>query len=195
VINAPPALGTVWLPALTIATDAGVPLALPAWPVDIGPLTPPEALAQGVSRAMLPDRPVAMRATQPFERQLKHSIGALAIVLLAWLAWWVARQWRDAHRLPFAMARRVLHRLDPDSAEAWQAVHRAIDASAGHAVHSVTLPRLLLEQPQLAPLRRRLEDFYRSSDQRFFTGQPDAPPFPLLDLCRALIDAEKRHHR
>ena len=62
-------------------------------------------------------------------------------------------------------------------------------------MQSATLPRLLAEAPHLVPLRAQLEAFYRGSDQRFFAGERDAPPCPLLELCRALRDAEKRHHR
>lgn len=193
VINAPRDLRTVSLPALTLASDAGAPLVLPAWPVSIGPLAPHEA--SEASEAMRPDRVVAPHPTAPMARQLTQSIGALALVLLAWLAWWGTRQWRDARRLPYARAWRELRRLDPAGAGAWLAMHRAIDASAGRVVQGATLPRLFADAPQLAALRAQIEAFYRHSDQRFFADASDAPPYPLLDLCRALRGLEKRHHR
>ncbi|WP_280151603.1 calcium incorporation protein MxaA [Piscinibacter sp. XHJ-5] len=189
VINAPRDVSVVSLPALTIATQAGAPLSLPAWPVSIGPLTRPGALDP-----MRPDRPPAPRPTETLERQLALAIGALAFVLLAWLGWWAARQWRDARALPFARAWRALRRLDPAGGEAWLVLHRAIDASAGRVVQSATLSRLFVDAPQLAALRTRIEDFYRRSDQRFFADERAGPPYPLLDLCRALREVEKRHH-
>jgi mxaA protein len=190
VINAPRDLSTVSLPALAIATEAGAPLSLPAWPVSIGPLAPGDAF-----EAMRPDRLVGPRPTAPIEQQLTLSIGALALVLLAWLGWWGTRQWRDARRLPYARAWRELRQLDAASDGAWLAMHRAIDTSAGRVVQSATLPRLFAEAPHLAALRAQIEDFYRRSDQRFFGNDSGAPPHPLLELCRALRDVEKRHHR
>jgi mxaA protein len=190
VINAPRDLSMVSLPALTIATEAGAPLSLPAWPVSIGPLTPRDGFD-----AMRPDRLVALHSTAPIERQLTLSIGALMVVLLAWLGWWGTRQWRDARRLPYARAWRELRRLDPADAGAWLAMHRAIDASSGRVVQSATLPRLFADVPHLAALRTQIEEFYRRSDQRFFADESGAPPYPLLHLCGALRDVEKRHHR
>ena len=190
VINAPRDLELVSLPALTIATEAGVRLSLPAWPMSIGPLVPRDA-----SEAMRPDRLAAPRPTAPVERQLTLSIEALALVLLAWLGWWGTRQWRDARRLPHALACRELRRLDPASDGAWLAMHRAIDASAGRVVQSATLPRLFADAPHLAVLQAQIEEFYRRSDQRFFADESGAPPHPLLELCHALRDIEKRHHR
>jgi mxaA protein len=195
VINSPRSLSMASLPALSIATDAGAPLSLPAWPVSIGPLTPPEAFAQGELQPMRPDRAVTPLATASIERQLRLSIGALVLVVLAWLAWWSTRQWRDARRLPYARALRELRRLDPNSDAAWLVLHRAIDASSGRVVRSETLPRLFADAPHLLGLRTRLEEFYRRSDRRFFADEGEAPPYPLLDLCGALCNVEKRQHR
>ncbi|RST53103.1 calcium incorporation protein MxaA [Variovorax sp. MHTC-1] len=197
-INAPRALSAIALPALRIATASGPTLALPAWPVSIAPLTPPEAFGRGDLQPLRPDRPVAALPTDAIERQLRLSLAALLAVLLAWLAWWAWRNALEARRLPFAQAWRELKRIDdPGSAQAWRVVHRALNTSAGHVVHGASLPRLLAEAPHLRPLQARLEDFYRESTRRFFAGNADAaetgPPYPLKPLCRALRDAEKRH--
>ncbi|MDR6855092.1 calcium incorporation protein MxaA [Variovorax guangxiensis] len=199
-INAPRALSAIALPAMKLATASGPTLALPAWPVSIAPLTPPDAFGQGELQALRPDRPVAPLATGAIERQLRLSLAALLAVLLAWLAWWAWRNALEARRLPFAQAWRELRRIgDPASAQAWRVLHRALNTTAGHVVHGASLPQLLAEAPHLRPLQARLEDFYRESTQRFFAGDaaaaPGEPAYPLGALCRALRDAEKRHRR
>jgi len=200
VINAPRALTAISLPALSIATASGPALALPAWPVSIGPLTPLELLGEGDLQPLRPDRPVAALPTFAVERQLKLSLLALLAVLAAWLGWWAWRNRREAQLLPFANAWRELSRIDdPASPEAWRVVHRALNRSAGRVVHGASLPQLLADAPYLRPLQPRLEDFYRESTRRFFfaesaaaSAQPQAA-YPLKPLCRALRNAEKRH--
>jgi mxaA protein len=201
VVNAPRALTAISLPALSIATASGPPLALPAWPISIGPLTPLDVLAEGDLQALRPDRPVAALPTHAIEQQLKLSLLALLAVFAGWLGWWAWRNRRDAQQLPFAHAWRELKRLgDSSSPEAWRVVHRALNKSAGRVVHGASLPQLLAEAPYLRPLQPRLEDFYRESTRRFFFAesaaaasvQPHAA-YPLKPLCRALCNAEKRH--
>ena len=200
-INAPRALTAISLPALTIATGSGPAIALPAWPVSIGPLTPAETFGQGDLQPLRPDRPVAALATHPIEQHLKLSLLALLAVLLAWLAWWAWRNMREAQQLPFAHAWRELKRIDDpaSSPEAWRVLHRALNRSAGRVVHGASLPQLLADAPYLRPLQPRLEDFYRESTRRFFFAEsaaaPAQPPaaYPLKPLCRALRNAEKRH--
>jgi len=200
VINAPRALTAVSLPALSIATASGEPLALPAWPISIGPLTPLEVAAQGDLQPLRPDRPVAPLPTYALGQQLKFSVLALLAVLVAWLGWWAWRNRREAQQLPFANAWRELKRIgDPASPEAWRVLHRALNRSAGRVVHHASLPQLMAEAPYLRPLLPRLEEFYRESTRRFFfaesvaaAAQPEGA-YPLRPLCRALRDAEKRH--
>jgi len=200
VINAPRALTAASLPALSIATASGEPLALPAWPISIGPLTPLEVAAQGDLQPLRPDRPVAPLPTYALGQQLKFSVLALLAVLLAWLGWWGWRNRREAQQLPFANAWRELKRIgDPASPEAWRVLHRALNRSAGRVVHHASLPQLMAEAPYLRPLQQRLEEFYRESTRRFFfaesvaaAAQPEGA-YPLRPLCRALRDAEKRH--
>lgn len=202
VINAPRALTAISLPALGIATASGVPLALPAWAVSIGPLTPVDVLGEGDLQLLRPDRPVAPLPTYAAEQQMKLSLLALLAVIAAWFGWWAWRNRREAQQLPFASAWRELRRIgDPASPEAWRVVHRALNRSAGRVVHGASLPQLLADAPYLRPLQPRLEDFYRESTRRFFAesaGAPTAPTarqaaYPLKPLCRALRDAEKRH--
>lgn len=208
-VNAPRALATTPLPALAIRTALaetarpsgadvaadGPTLAVPSWPVRVGPLTP--AAASLDPAALRPDAPVQLPSTTALRQRLGGSAASLAAILAAWLGWWAWRERREAVRLPFARAERELRRLDPASAEAWQSLHRAVNASAGRVVPAAGLARWLEERPELRPLQPQLEDFFRRSSRRFFdpavagTGEG----FDLLALCRALHGAEKRHAR
>ena len=201
VINAPRALTAISLPALDIATASGDALAVPAWPVNIGPLTPLEVQAQGDLQPLRPDRPVAALSTYAVEQHLKFSLLALLAVVAAWLGWWAWRNRSEAQQLPFASAWRELKRIgDPGSPEAWRVVHRALNRSAGRVVHGASLPQLLVAAPYLQPLQPRLEDFFRESTRRFFFAESAAAAsarpqgaYPLKPLCRALRNAEKRN--
>jgi mxaA protein len=191
-INAPRTLMSITLPPLTLPTTAGPTLTVPAWPLSIGPLT--STGANGLP-ALQPDRPVALRATAGLERQLRLALGALAMVLAAWLLWWGWRQWREAQTLPFARACARLRRLDSADPAAWLALHEAINQSAGRVVHAASLTRRLDEAPQWQPLRDQLERFYAASNARFFGDGPVAPDPSLRELGRALRAIEKRHQR
>jgi mxaA protein len=216
VVNAPRALTSVPLPALELVMTSGVTLAVPAWPLSIGPLTPGTVFGQGDLQPLRPDRPVAALATEGLQRQFVAAAAALGAVLIAWLGWWAWRNSREAERLPFARASGELrqlarmHRGQPLAAvpEAWRVMHRALNASAGRVVHAGSLPRLLVEAPHLQPLAARLEVFYRQSAAHFFAlaspansaagstvGAPAASAVPedLLALCRDLRQAEQRH--
>jgi len=192
-VNAPRVPTAFSLPPLTLATTAGIALAVPAAPLTIAPLTPADA---NELPALQPDRPVALRPTAGLQQQLRFALFALAAVLAAWLAWWGWRQWREARSLPFARACARLRRLDANEPAAWLALHEAITQSAGRVVHSASLPRLFDEAPQWRPLRADIERFFEASNARFFGGVKAAPgDLSLRELGRALRAIEKRHQR
>lgn len=195
VVNGPRALTVATLPALSLATDAG-PLQVPPWPISIGPLTPTATFDQGALQALRPDRPVEPQATQALERDFTRALAALAAVLLAWATWWVWRNHRESRRLPFAQAWQEIRRVEPTSEQAWLALHRALNVTAGRVVHGRSLPRLLSEAPHLQPLSSDLAAFFRHSEQRFFAAAAGTAPgdLSLHQLARALRDAERRHH-
>jgi mxaA protein len=201
VINAPQTLTAIALPALTLRDRlAGSPaLTIAAWPVSVAPLTPRSAFAQGALQDVQPDRQPAPLPTAPLRRRLVASLAVLAFVACAWLAWWLWRNRRDAGQLPFAHACRALERFDPAQVDrepdAWLHVHRALNDTAGQALHAGTLGALFVRAPYLNPLRERLERFYAHSGERFFALSPTHEPYLLLELCRALRRSERRHHR
>ncbi|RZS58768.1 calcium incorporation protein MxaA [Sphaerotilus mobilis] len=202
VINAPTALTETRLPALQLTTVGGAVLALPAWPIRIGPITPAESGGADEAAALRPDRLMSAGDAAPLEHQQRLSIALLAGVLLAWAGWWAGRNAIEARRLPFASAWRQMRRLDEADPQAWRALHHAINASAGQVVQGSTLATLLADRPALRPLlplQGDLDAFFQASDARFFADvdgdASTAPAFPLKRLARALRTAERRGAR
>lgn len=196
VINAPQALRTVTLPAWNIASAAGATvLRIGEWPISMAPLTPRAAFAVGGLDELRPDHAAPTVATEPIRRQIAIWSFAFALTLVAWLAWWLQRNWRASATQPFARALREMQRIDETAPEAWQALHRAFDRTAGRVVQIATLPELFRRAPQLEALRPRIELFYLQSRERFFGAGLPADPLPLRTLCSDLRRIEKRHER
>lgn len=193
-MNAPKAVALAPLPAMKLsARNAGDVLQVDAWPVSVGPLTPEKPLARTGLGPLRPDRisvPAPPLATQ---RALALCLLALFITLALWLVWWRWRNWRAASLQPFAIASREIHHLDDTSPEAWHALHRAFDGTAGVALRAETLPLLFAKAPQLRPFQPRIEQFYAQSALRFFAGQPMPDALPIHSLLRDLRQVEKRH--
>lgn len=198
VVNVPRTLATVHVPALALKARSGRTWNVPDWPVSIGPLTPDTVAAQGDLQSLRPDRELAEQPIAALRQRLHAGLIALALTLAAWLGWWLRRNRRETVRLPFARAWHELRRFDSASMaaepDAWRCLHRALAATAGSAAQAATLPGLLARAPYLQSLQLELEGFYRCSGERFFAAAPQAATYPLRELCRALRDAEKRHH-
>ncbi len=203
ITNSPREVTKISLPALALKTAGGDVLHVPEWPASVGPLVPEAQTDAVASRSMQPDRAAPPTALAPIERRLAATLALLAATLVAWAVWWVARNRREAARLPFALAWRQLRRLGPREREAdgaWQALHRALNDTAGRVVHAGSLAVLFLRAPWLLPLRPQIEQFYRQSEARFFTvGGPadsrEGAGDSLLELSRTLFLAERRRHR
>lgn len=201
-VNAPQALATVQLPRWELPlTGGGAALQVPEWPLSVAPLTPRSAFSAGALTALRPDLPPPRIDTQPIERRVAVLGAVLALVLCAWLVWWLWRNRGDAAQLPFARALRELHALS-NGAEAgppaWQALHRAFDRTAGLVVQASTLPRLFERAPHLLPLRGAIEAFYAQSAAHFYgcgEAAPEHVPLSLRVLCGQLCRAERRHAR
>ena len=198
VVNAPRSLTTVRIPAWRLGGDAAQPaLLVPAWPVEVSPIT--ARAAPGASGWQLrPDRPPPTIATGPLRLRLLLASAALAGCLAAWAGWLAWRHWRDATTLPFASALRALAREHDGNPSAWRALHEAFDRTAGEVLRVSTLPRLFERAPQLEPLRDRIESFYAQSAARFFGDARTAPAASAaspLALCRDLCRVERRSTR
>ena len=143
-INAPQALVALTLPALDLPTSGGL-LGVPAWPFSAAPLTPRNAFARGALDALQPDRAAPAVDTTSIRRQIALWGGLCVATLLAWSGWLAWRSWRAGRQQPFARALRELNGLrgrSDDAPEAWQALHRAFDRTAGRSLQAASLARL-----------------------------------------------------
>lgn len=194
IINAPEALTGASIPAWELRPASGQKtLRMAAWPISIAPLTPRTAFGEGALAELRPDRTAPLIATEPIERQLTLYGGLCVATLALWLAWWTWRQWRASWSQPFARAKRAMRKLDDSAPEAWLALHRAFDETAGEALQSATLADLFERAPQLMPLRDRIERFFAQSNARFFGSALPADALPVRKLCADLRRIEKRH--
>ncbi|WP_129780745.1 hypothetical protein [Peristeroidobacter soli] len=186
-INAPPALATVQLPAWEIKAR-GTQLKVPAAPISIAPL-----ISNASGADLRPDREVSLIDTAPSRTSVVLWSIALGVTLAAWLAWVQWRNWRDSHNRPFARALYQLRRLDESAPEAWQAVHRAFDRTAGRVLQIETLPALFERAPHLQPQRAEIERFFAQSNERFFGAGSPGNLVSVRALCRELRRIERQH--
>jgi mxaA protein len=224
IMNSPQTLNTVVLPAWRLTSKASnVELRVPEWSITVAPLTPQQPVARAGLGNLRPDRRASLIDVAPMERWLATWIGALVVCLAAWIGWWSWRNWRASSAQPFARALRELRGVDESSAQAWHAVHRAFDGTAGRVVQADALSALFERAPQFEPERPAIERFYAQSAERFFglaatdaastvaSGSPAAASrgshaaadadiaaptrsaLSLRTLCLALRQIEKRH--
>ncbi len=190
-INAPQTLTAITVPAFELRTDDG-PLQVPAWTFSAAPLTPRTAFAGNGLDALQPDRGAPAVDTAPLRHRLLLWSGLTGALLLAWGGWLVWRNVRSARAQPFAQAQRTLRGLKDDAPEAWQALHRAFDRTAGASLQPASLHRLFERAPHFAPLRADIERFYADSAARFFGDGGAAAGSPRA-LVRTLARIERRH--
>jgi mxaA protein len=192
VINAPPTLTTVTLPAWDLKSEAGgAQLRVPAASISIAPLVSNSSSAS--ADELRPDREVSVLNTAPVRTRLLLWSIALGITLAAWLAWLQWRNWRDSLDHPFARAQRELRRIDETAPEAWQALHRAFDQTAGRVLQIETLPTLFERAPHLQPRRTEIERFFTQSSERFFGAGLPSDALSVRALCHELRQIERRH--
>ena len=211
VINAPPSLRTIRLPGWDLKMKSPAPtLRVAEWPISVGPLTragggsaPAEAPSSGgeaVAAAanpvrLRPDRVAPLVPTASIRENLTLWSSGLVVSLLAWLAWLLWRNHAESARLPFARALREIRHTDDRAPEAWQALHRAFDQTAGRVVQPQSLSALFTRAPYLVPLRASIEAFFAQSSERFFGGGLPSQPISTQGLCRDLRRLEKRNAR
>lgn len=215
ILNAPPKLVTVKLPAWSLplrrsgqpaagkpSTGSAVPAALtiPAASINIAPLSLPGSPTQVGTADLRPDRLPPVIATAPIWRSIERSAGALCLTLIAWLGWVIWRNRRALATQPFARALREMRTLDEREPRAWQALHRAFDQTAGRVIQHATLPALFERAPQLLPARAQIEQFFAQSSLLFFTPASSHPSrhsdgVSPRALCADLRNIERRHER
>ena len=183
------------VPGFTLSFKSGdriLSAAVPAWSFGISPLRevlPPAKESGG--QYMRPD----ISPPHYHIRRLAYVAGGLVaatVAALAWLAyhlaWWPfgARKQR-----PFTEAARAIRKLprgregEPAYREALVILHRAVDATAGHAVFSEDVPAFIAKHPAFARLRGEFQRFFASSQAAFFGSRP-------ADAMAGLSPAELR---
>ena len=209
ILNAPPKLVTVKLPAWSVSIkdvdQSPATLTIPAASINIAPLSPPGSPTQVGAADLRPDRLPPVIPSKPLWRSIELSAGALCVTLLAWLGWVIWRNRRALATQPFAGALREMRTLDEREPRAWQALHRAFDRTAGHVIQHSTLPVLFERAPQLLAARTEIEQFFAQSSLLFF-GTPSVgatSPLPATSgapgspraLCVELRRIERHHER
>jgi mxaA protein len=196
IVNAPKALTVVRIPAWSLTgKDAHLQLTIAPWPISVAPLTSPSSAAQGGLDDLRPDRPAARIAERPLVHRIVVLAGALSAVAIAWVAWCIWRNARDAAAQPFARALREIRSAGEDTPEAWRALHRAFDRAAGRVTQHATLSALFERVPYIAPLQAKIEQFFDQSSRRFFAEAPPAGLMSVRTLCAELRRLEKANAR
>jgi mxaA protein len=191
-INAPQTLTSIPLPAWELEAG-GAKLNIPAASISVAPLISSSPSTDAVE--LRPDREVSIINTAPLRARLLLWSIALGITLAAWFAWLQWRNWRDSRDRPFARALHDLRRLDESAPEAWQALHRAFDQTAGRVLQIETLQALFERAPQLQPRREQIERFFAQSNERFFGAGLQSDLLSVRALCHELRRIERRHVR
>ncbi len=194
-VNAPANTETIQLPTWRMKDSSGTrELVVPALTVSVSPLTT-WITASDALQLMKPDREPPRIAIAPLERRFWGFAAACALVALCWFAWIAWRNWIARKEQPFARAWEEVSALGDRSPEAWQAVHRAFDRTAGRVVQTTTLATLFRSAPHLATERGRIEQFYAQSSALFFGSGLPNDAISVRELCRDLRRLERRHER
>ncbi len=184
-------------------------LRVDAWPVVVGPLVPVAAPSRNGLGELQPDAPAPRVGTEGARLSLAV-ISVLLLPLLGYLAhvYFGAVWWARRHR-PFDAAWRGLHAVrraagvdgdDTGEGERRQAaytlLHRALNHTAGEALHPAGLDRWLAAQPRFEPLRAEIAQFFERSRAVFFGGAAAAEDSAdearwLREFCRRCRDTER----
>jgi mxaA protein len=163
------------------------------WPISVAPLTPRQPFARVGLGDLRPDRVPARVDLAPMQRWMTLWLIALLVVIAAWVGWWAWRNWQASSAQPFARALRELRGVDDASPQAWHALHRAFDGTAGRVVQGEALGTLFQRAPHLEPQRPAIEQFFAQSAARFFGTPAPAQPLSVRALAVELRRIEKRH--
>lgn len=155
-------------------------LRIDAWPVTVAPLLPLLVSPRQGLGDLQPDAAPPLIDSAALRQRLALWAGA-ATLLAVWLAW--ARlgwPWWQRRHLPFGQAWAGLRHLpdapnDAQARAACQALHRALDYSAGQVLFEAGLAGWLARQPALAPLQVDLVRFLQLSQELFFAPGTAAP--------------------
>jgi mxaA protein len=193
-MNAPQTLTAVTLPAWKLVSKGDdAELRVKEWQISVAPLTPRQPFVRVGLGELRPDRAATLVDLSPMQRWMAVWLSALIALLIAWVGWWAWRNWQASSSQPFARALRELRDLDEGSPQAWHALHRAFDGTAGRVVQGNALDVLFNRAPYFSSQRPAIEHFFAQSAARFFgTGAP-TQSLSVRALCTELRRIEKRH--
>jgi mxaA protein len=208
IINVPEQVRTIDLPAVDLAfSGRGGPLgaSVDEWPITISPITPTYVLARAGLPQAQPDARPAIPESAPYNWLTLLWAAALAALGTGMTVRRRGISWLRRSARPFARAAHdiaKLARLPPDRStyrRGLQRLHRAFDATAGHAVFGDRLTTLFDAHPELLRLRPEIEQFYASSQREFFGARADTPSLSavlaLAARCREVEATATRRAR
>ena len=198
---APPEVRTLEMPPIALRFAGGPreqALRIDAWPVTVAPLVPLEVSPRHGLGELRPDAPPPPIDT----RAALLRLGVYAVVatlLLAYLAHvYLALPWLARRARPFGQAFGAVRGLTAGATpeqlrSAMQAVHQALNRTAGAVLFEGGVAGFIERHPTYAPLRADLEDFFRRSRAAFFgeAGDVAADAPWLVALCRRARDLER----
>ena len=193
-MNSPQSVAVATLPAWKLNSNpAGSELRVASLPISVAPLTSEKPFARPGLGALQPDHSATAVDLSTLERLFAAAIVLLLATVAGWLGWWAWRNWRASASQPFALALREMRNVDDSAPEAWFALHRAFDNTAGRSLRAASLETWIDRTPRFQPLRAAIEQFFTQSETRFFAGGVPAQPVSVHELCRDLRRIEKRH--
>lgn len=146
---------------------------LPAWHFSYHPLLPPAKGDRQIEP--VPEIEPTRLATRQEVRRLALLTAAMIAVLL-YILWFYGKvPLLERYAGAFGKACRALKRLKQqpsspeNSREALQCFHHALNELAGETVFSTQLPAFFQRFPKFAPLQQQTEDFFKVSEQLFFS--------------------------
>lgn len=203
VFAAPVAPRIVDLPTLKLRFEGGgrnQELRVDPWPLAVAPLGPEAASPRHGLGELRPDLPPPAADTRKLRAVAAAGV-AVAALIGGWLAlvyfglpWWGRRHrpfglaWRE---LQAARRRGALGEEAAACATITRRLHAALNASAGHVLFAEGVEAFVAAAPRYAPLQDELLRFFERSRSAFFAAAPAGDQRWLLDLARALRDAER----
>lgn len=193
------------IPPLTVsfnADDKTEQLTIPAWSFTMSPLK--EIAPRGVASDstqnafMKADLPPVTIPTKGLQQQIWGLAITLFILTLSWLS--LKGYLFALIRSPFQQAYhevkklRKYHADEPAFHQALQAVHRAFNRLAGHALFAHQIDDFINQRPEFSVYQQQIEQFYQLSTEALYSEQKmtTANDFDqLLKLCKQLAGAEK----
>ena len=197
IINSPSHVRITALPALSLDTEKGQTIDVPAWSFSLAPLTPIEAVTDDSLPVMQADWIPETPSTMTQWRNIRFLSISLLFTLLLWITWWLVRNTLDSRTLPFARAFRAIRRhKDSPASEAtsnWLALHRAFDQMNGASIGRDSIDELIQTAAWLKPFESDIRSFFTMSSMRFFASNQAPVKFDIADFSKRLYLAEKQH--